>query len=216
MYFAVSWWYTQLRTLQFQQLGLLVGNGYVLSNFFSPIYTTEVLPSSIPTSKISLKNWESSYDVEQHTRLSKMAKLKHRTIGLPVSGKTTWAALKTLVLWRQTRLCSKYKCNFYNWEDTLRKSPWYKTPKPQRPMSSKLELYRKRHKLSCSDFRRNLPPYCNIKNSLKSWLLDNFYDPNSHNLCWNANEFLTGYTLLHLKYVANKPLDLKLTEIDST
>ena len=49
--------------------------------------------------------------------------------------------------------------------------------KPQISMSLKLELYRNKHKLSCSQFCKDLPPHSHIDHNLKNQLLDNLLPP---------------------------------------
>ena len=45
--------------------------------------------------------------------------------------------------------------------------------KPQTPMSVKLGLYRKKHKLFCSDLCTDLPPHTHDENSTKNELIQN-------------------------------------------
>ena len=55
--------------------------------FLSLSYTTEALFPSIQNLIIGLRNWESPYDREQHTRLEIMAKLKRRINTFTDTGK---------------------------------------------------------------------------------------------------------------------------------
>ena len=49
--------------------------------------------------------------------------------------------------------------------------------KPQIPMSLRLELYRNKHKLCCSNFCKDRPPLSHSENSLKNELLDKLLQP---------------------------------------
>ena len=48
---------------------------------------------------------------------------------------------------------------------------------PQNPMSLKLGLYRKKHKLCCSEFCKELPSHSHIENNMKNRLLENLLKP---------------------------------------
>ena len=67
--------------------------------------------------------------------------------------------------------------------------------KLQIPMSLKLGLYRNKHKICCSDFRKDLPPHSHSENNLKNQLLDNLLRPQpSHTLLEREREFKRIYS----------------------
>ena len=67
--------------------------------------------------------------------------------------------------------------------------------KPQIPMSLKLGLYRNKHKLCCSDFRKDLPSHSHSENNLKNQLLDNLLRPQlSHALLEREPDFKRIYS----------------------
>ena len=83
-------------------------------------------------------------------------------------------------------------------------------------MSLKLGLCRIKHKLCCSEFRKDLPSSSHSENDRKNQLLDNLLRPQHFlTLSWNENAISKESTLLLSKDVASKQLDLMPTEIDS-
>ena len=69
--------------------------------------------------------------------------------------------------------------------------------KPQIPMSLKLGLYRKKHKLCCSDFRKDLYSHSRSENKLKNQLLDNLLRPQlSHALLERERVFKRIYSAI--------------------
>ena len=82
--------------------------------------------------------------------------------------------------------------------------------KPQISMTSKLALYRKKHKLCCSEFSKDLPSH---SHSLKNQLLDNFSDYNFHKRPLNENA-ISKETILPLSKDVEKKLDRMPTEVD--
>ena len=67
--------------------------------------------------------------------------------------------------------------------------------KPQIPMSLKLGLYRKKHKLCFSEFCKDPPPHSHSENSLKNQLLDNRPRPQlSHALLVRERDFKRIYS----------------------
>ena len=67
--------------------------------------------------------------------------------------------------------------------------------KPQILISLKLELYRKKHKHSCSEFCKDLPSQSHSENTLKNQLLDNLLQPQlSHALLERERDFRRIYT----------------------
>ena len=62
-------------------------------------------------------------------------------------------------------------------------------------MSLKLGLYRNKHKLCCSHFRKDLPSHSHSENSLKNELLDNLPQPQlSQALLQRERTFLQFYS----------------------
>ena len=67
--------------------------------------------------------------------------------------------------------------------------------KPQIPMPFKLGLYRKKHKLCCFEFCKDLPSYSHSENNLKIQLLDNLLRPQiSHALLEREGDFKRIYS----------------------
>ena len=67
--------------------------------------------------------------------------------------------------------------------------------KPQIPMSLKLGLYSKKHKLCCSELCKHLPSHSHSKNNLKNQLLDNLIRQQlSHALLEREAAFKTIYS----------------------
>ena len=67
--------------------------------------------------------------------------------------------------------------------------------KPQILMSLKLELYRNKHKLCCSDLCKDLPSHSHSENNLKKQLLDNLLRPQiSHVLLERECDFKRIYS----------------------
>ena len=67
--------------------------------------------------------------------------------------------------------------------------------KPQIPMSLKFGLYRKKHKLCCSEFCKNLLSRSHSENNLKNQLLDNLIRPQlSHALLEREGDFKRIYS----------------------
>ena len=87
--------------------------------------------------------------------------------------------------------------------------------KPQIPMSFKLELYRIKNKLCCSEFCKDLPSHSHSGNNLKIQPLDSLLAHNSHMHSWNANVISKESFLLLSKDVENKQLDRTPTDIDT-
>ena len=48
-------------------------------------------------------------------------------------------------------------------------------PKPRIPMSLKLDLYRNKHNLCCSEFSKDFPSHSQSENTMKNQLLDNLF-----------------------------------------
>ena len=119
IHFLVSWWHTRLWTLEHKLLYLLLRNGYILSEFFILLYTTEALFSSLLTSLTGLKNCESLYEPEQHTRLDDAnSESTHR----PLLAKRLERRWKHLVIsGNEIRLRSQYKCQLQDWKHNLQK-----------------------------------------------------------------------------------------------
>ena len=62
-------------------------------------------------------------------------------------------------------------------------------------MSLKLELYRNKHKLCCSDFWKGLPSHSHSENNLRNQLLDNLLRPQlSHVLLERERDFKRIYS----------------------
>ena len=67
--------------------------------------------------------------------------------------------------------------------------------KPQIPMSLKLGLYRKKYKLCCSEFCKDLPSHTQIESNLMNQLLDNLLRPQlSHALLERERDFKRIYS----------------------
>ena len=68
--------------------------------------------------------------------------------------------------------------------------------KPQIPMSLQLGLYRKKHKLCCSEFCKDLPSHSHSENNLKNQLLDNLLRPQlSHGPLERERDFKRIYSV---------------------
>ena len=67
--------------------------------------------------------------------------------------------------------------------------------KPQIPMSLKLGLHRKKHKLCCSEFCKDLPSHSHSENNLNNQLLDNLLRSQlSHELLQRERDFKRNYS----------------------
>ena len=81
--------------------------------------------------------------------------------------------------------------------DTTGRTPYENVfgTKPQIPKSSKLGLYRNKHKLCCSDFCKDLPSHSHSENNLENQLLDNLLRPQlSHALLDCERDFKRVYS----------------------
>ena len=169
-------WYTLLLPLVPKLQCLPSGNGSICLESLNLLCTTEALLLLTLSSRTGQQNWESLCDLEQHFRPGLTVKSKPRINILPVIGGTflndagsNWSSLAS-------KLAFAHNTSVNSTTGKTHYEVVFGT-KPQTPKSLKLGLYRKKHKLCCSDFCKEIPSNSQSENNLKNQLSDNLLRP---------------------------------------